>query len=165
MIYHYTDNDIPMVEVHVDDLYKYDQIEEGLPVLGPYGGNLSVRKPEGKKPVVTFGQDEAIFRSSQLNESCWQIDGVTTLRTKGLGVGLMVSAMTSRAFGLGMDIMKPWEAKKIKFPDLLGRTRHLKSADFSTLKFQVLIVRLYQDLVSVHIFEIENHLEKGIKEI
>ena len=103
-IYHYTDNDIPMVEVHVDDVYKYDQIEEGLPVLDAYGGSVSVRKPEGKKPVVTFGQDEAIFRSSQLNESCWQIDGVTTLRTKGLGVGLMVSAMTSRAFGFGMDI-------------------------------------------------------------
>ena len=44
-------------------------------------------------------------------------------------------------FGLGMSIIKTWEAKNSKFPDLLWRTRHLKSADFSTLKFQVLIVR------------------------
>ena len=54
--------------------------------------------------MITFGQDEAIFRSSQLNESCRKIDGITTLRTKGLGVGLMVSAMVSRAFGFGMEI-------------------------------------------------------------
>ena len=41
-IYHYTDNDIPMVEVHVDDVYKYDIIEEDLPVLDAYGESVSV---------------------------------------------------------------------------------------------------------------------------
>ena len=44
-------------------------------------------------------------------------------------------------YGLGMDIIKPWEAKTSNFPDLILRTGHLKSADFSTLKNQVLIVR------------------------
>ena len=39
-------------------------------------------------------------------------------------------------------LIKIWEAKNKKFSNLLGRTKHLKSADFSTLKFQVLIVRL-----------------------
>ena len=62
-------------------------------------------------------------------------------------------------FGLGMGIIKTWEAKNSKFPELIWRTRHLKPADFSTLNFQVLIVRLSQDLVSVHIFESKNHLE------
>ena len=53
---------------------------------------------------MTLGQDEAIFRSSQLNESCWTIDGETTLRTKGLGIGIMVSAFVGRELGWGMDI-------------------------------------------------------------
>ena len=68
-------------------------------------------------------------------------------------------------FGLGLGIIKTWEAKNSKFPDLLWRTRHLKSADFSTLKFQVLIVRLSQDLDSVHIFESEDHLDNRKKKI
>jgi len=73
-------------------------------LLGTFGGNLSVRLPPERKPVITFGQDEAIFRSSQLNDSCWTIDGESTLRTKGLGTGIMVSAMVSRAFGFGLEI-------------------------------------------------------------
>ena len=45
-----------------------------------------------------------IFQSSQLNKSCWTIDGESTLRTNGQGTGLMVSAFFSLAFGLGMII-------------------------------------------------------------
>ena len=44
-------------------------------------------------------------------------------------------------YGSGIDIMKPWEAKNSKFPNLLWITRHLKSADFSMLEFQVLITK------------------------
>jgi hypothetical protein len=79
-----------MVEVHADWLYSYEEDEKlpnGIPPLPKYGGNLSVRKPENVKPLVTFGQDEAIFRSSQLNDSCWAIDGQQTLRTKSMGAG------------------------------------------------------------------------------
>ena len=68
------------------------------------GGDLSVRIPVGEKPILWFGQDEAIYRSSQLNESCWTVDGESTLRTKGIGIGLMVSAMVSRATGMGMIV-------------------------------------------------------------
>ena len=93
-----------MVEIHVDELYKYDDIDKNLPPLGLFGGNRSVRLPADVKARLCFGQDEAIFRSSQLNESCWTIDGQNTLRTKGLGVGVMVSAMVSRAFGMGLEI-------------------------------------------------------------
>jgi len=70
--------------------------------IGPYGGNISIRLPIDSKPRLYFGQDEAIYRSSQLNECCWTVDGETTLRTKGLGTGVMVSAMVSRAFGFGL---------------------------------------------------------------
>lgn len=72
---------------------------EGSSTLGKYGGNTSVRLPTTTKPTLSFGQDEVIFRSSQLNDSCWTIDGQAPLRTKGLGVGVMVSGMTSREFG------------------------------------------------------------------
>lgn len=34
--------------------------------------------------MITVGQDEAIFCSTQLNESCWTIDNESTLRSKGL---------------------------------------------------------------------------------
>ena len=49
--------------------------------------------------------------------------------------------------------------KKSKLTDLLGRTGHLKSVNFSMYKFQLLIVRLSQDLVSVNIFESKDHFK------
>ena len=104
--YHYCNKEgEEMVEVHSDWLYSYEEGEklpEGIPPIPEYGGNLSVRKPLNVKPRVPFGQDEAIFRSSQLNDSCWAIDGQQTLRTKSMGIGRMVSAMCSREFGLGL---------------------------------------------------------------
>ena len=108
-VHHYVENGTNMVELHVDAVYGYDKNDttnKHLPPLKPMGGNRSVRLECGGKTRLCFGQDEAIFRSSQLNDSCWTIDGETTLRTKGLGVGIMVSAMVSRAFGFGMDISK-----------------------------------------------------------
>jgi hypothetical protein len=74
-----------MVEVHADWLYGYEEGEKlpnGIPPLLKYGSNLSIRKPECVKPRVPFGQDEAIFRSSQLNDSCWAIDCWTNMRTR-----------------------------------------------------------------------------------
>ena len=108
-VHHYVADGKDMVELHVDAVYGYDEgdtTNKHLPPLRIMGGNRSVRLHHGEKTRLCFGQDEAIFRSSQLNESCWTIDGETTLRTKGLGVGIMVSAMVSRAFGFGMDISK-----------------------------------------------------------
>jgi hypothetical protein len=88
-----------MVEVYADWLYSYEEVKKlpnGIPPLPKYRGNLSVRKPENVKPRVPFGQDEAIFRPSQLNDSCWAIDIQQTLRTKSMGVGRMVSALCSQ---------------------------------------------------------------------
>ena len=99
-----SEDNVDMVEMHVDDVYSYEANEGNLPLLPSLGGDLSVRIPVGEKPILWFGQDEAIYRSSQLNESCWTVDGESTLRTKGLGIGLMVSAMVSRATGMGMIV-------------------------------------------------------------
>ena len=76
-----------MVEIYSDQLYTYGPKDVELPTLG---GNRSVRLPDGMKIRLVFGQDEAIYRSSQLNESCWTLDSESTLRTKGLGIGLML---------------------------------------------------------------------------
>ena len=100
----YTTNEIDMVELHADVVCSYTNNKSNLPPLGDLGGSISVRLPEGTKPWLVFGQDEVIFRSSQLNENCWTVDGESTLRTKGQGTGLIVSAFVSRAFGLGLKI-------------------------------------------------------------
>ena len=76
----------------------------GIPPLPEIGGFLSVHFRTGAKPRAMFGQDEAIYHLSQLNESCWMIDGQQTLRSKSEGKGRMVSAMCSREFGFGFKI-------------------------------------------------------------
>ena len=104
--YFYSDEEgNEFAEVHTDDVpYNYGDDDNKLPPLGEFRGNTSVRLKEGVEPCLVFGQDEAIFRSSQLNECCWMVDGKTTLRTKGLRKGIMVSALVSRAFGFGLNI-------------------------------------------------------------
>ena len=49
------------------------------------------------------------------------------------------------------------------FTSFLAARAPSRKADFSTLKCQLLTVRLSQDLVSVDIFESEDHLEHRIK--
>ena len=59
-----------MVELHIDDIFEYVEHDgtKYLRLLSTYGGNTSICIPAGKKAMITFGQDEAIFRSSQLNK-------------------------------------------------------------------------------------------------
>jgi hypothetical protein len=117
--YHYKDpvTGSDMVEVHVDTVYSYDEgstkLPAGIPPLPKIGGYLSIRKPIGSKPRVVFGQDEAIYRSAQLNESCWMIDGQQTLCSKTEGKGRMVSAVCSREFGFGLYPITIQEMQKI----------------------------------------------------
>jgi hypothetical protein len=88
------------VEIHVDMYTDYDTEDEYLRDL-PFGGNLSVRKPPDVLPLIVFGQDEAVYRSTSLCPHTWTIDGQTPLRTKGSGRAIMVSAIVSREFGFG----------------------------------------------------------------
>lgn len=105
--------EVQMLEMHTDDLYSYCKLddEQNLPMIGPHGGLLSIRTLCGKKPRLVFGQDEAIFCSYQFNESCWTVDGETSLWVKGLGVGIMVSVFVSCTFGFGLDVTKEDLAK------------------------------------------------------
>lgn len=94
-----------MVELLVDDYYTYtDHDKNNIPVIGPYGGNISVRLPVSSKPQLYLGQDESIFCSTQLNESCWTMDNDATLHTEGLGTGVMVSAIVSHTMGFGLKV-------------------------------------------------------------
>ena len=82
-----------MVEVNIHDLGDGCNLEP----------KLSVRNKTGRELVI-FGQDEAIFRTTHLNTNVWYIDGQASLRSKGMGVGVMVSSFNSYQFGFGMKI-------------------------------------------------------------
>ena len=67
-------------------------------------------------------------------------------------------------FRLGMDILKPWEPKKIMLTNLLGRTGHLKSVDFSFWlssncpKIWFLLIFL-KNLNRIDAFEVKNFVK------
>ena len=44
-----------MVEIHVDNLYTYNNDDKNLPVLPPLSGNLSVLPPNGARPRIVLG--------------------------------------------------------------------------------------------------------------
>ena len=70
---------------------------------------------------------------------------------------------TEGSFGFSW-IMLSTDAKiRACFTTFLAARAPSSKADFSTLKFQLLTVRLSQDLVSVDISESEDHLEHRIK--
>jgi len=46
-----SEGNIEMVEMHVDDLYSYNNKTNDLSLLGTFGGNLSVRLPPEQKPL------------------------------------------------------------------------------------------------------------------
>ena len=78
-----------MVEINVQNTNNFtSHVKEGL----------SLRK-KNQNELVIFGQDECIFWSSHLNDLTWYIDGKLSMRTKGMGRGIMVSGFSSRKFG------------------------------------------------------------------
>ena len=83
------------MEFHVDD-HNFENCN-----IGPYGGNLSVRMPEGCKPIIIFGQDESIFNQFSSRGRQWTgPTGQRAIMLKSSGVGLMISAFQSREVGL-----------------------------------------------------------------
>ena len=100
--YRYTnDKNKTYIEFHVDD-------NETLTAIGntmPFGGNLSVRKPLHKKPLIIFGQDECIFKQYIFRNKCWNgPNGEVPLMPKDEGQGLMISAFVSREYGFSWDL-------------------------------------------------------------
>ena len=58
--------------LHANQLYIYSpkNNQKSLVALPNFGGNESVRLLDGEKSILVSGQDEVIYRNSQLNESC-----------------------------------------------------------------------------------------------
>ena len=90
-----------MVEVCVDMFVEYKDF-----TCSPFGGNLIICLPPVSKLIIDFGQDEVIFRSSQINTHLWGIYENQNMRSKAYGSGKMVNGLQSREFGFGMDISK-----------------------------------------------------------
>ena len=55
MHFYQDENGKEMVEIHVDDVYTYDDIQNNLPYFPSLGGSLSVRLPKGAKPILIMG--------------------------------------------------------------------------------------------------------------
>ena len=72
-------------------------------VASELGGNLSVRFPQGEKPLICFGHDESIYKQFLLTKKSWiGPDGETNIVPKDDGLGVMISALQSREFGFGL---------------------------------------------------------------
>ena len=99
--YRYEKDGQTFYEFHVDDHPSFQLACEDL----QFGGNLSVRKPSNKKPVMMWGQDEAIMKQNLFTLFTWTLpDGSKPLIPKDEGYGVMISAFTSREFGFGLPL-------------------------------------------------------------
>ncbi|KAI2499926.1 hypothetical protein MHU86_14547 [Fragilaria crotonensis] len=95
-----------MVEFHVDD-YEFLHSVANEMGFGAFGGNLSVRKQPGTKPLMIFGQDESVFNQFLLKTRQWvSPDGRRALLPKTDGLSLMLSAFQSRETGFGVHISR-----------------------------------------------------------
>ena len=80
----------------------------------PFGGNVSVRFPVGKKIIFSFGHDECIFNKNSFSAKCWVgCNGEIPLVPKDDGTGVMISALQSREFGFGFRTLTNEELKKV----------------------------------------------------
>ena len=87
------DENQDLVEVHVDDLPEEVVFQKSKTI---YGGNLSVRKPLDKKPVIIFGQDETIIKQFMINPKQWVgPNRERPLTPKDDGHGVMYSCFQS----------------------------------------------------------------------
>lgn len=99
-----SDDGITMIEFHVDD---HKMLTELANNKYPFGGNLSVRRPADLKPLIAFGQDEAIMKQYQFTSRSWTgPNGEAALTPKDEGKGIMISALISREFGFGVQWTK-----------------------------------------------------------
>ena len=67
-----------------------------------YGGNLSVRMPTNKRPLIMIGQDELTYHQFMFPNRHWKgPSGTTFIVPKSQGETIMISAYQSCEFGLG----------------------------------------------------------------
>jgi hypothetical protein len=102
--YHFVDPEtqVKMVEYHVDDHHGF---QDKMNAMTRFGGNLSVRKPQDRKPIIGFGQDEAIMKQYCFTTKAWTApSGQKAIVPKDEGMGVMISAFVSREFGFGLKL-------------------------------------------------------------
>ena len=85
------DNDEDMFEFHVDKHQRLQEIANEK--YGAFGGRVSIRKKDGDKPVIIFGQDEAIFNAHMSRTHQW-VDGGEGEEEIKLGICLFMSLAT-----------------------------------------------------------------------
>ena len=117
--YNCNDSNIEMVEFHVDDA---DYFHEYCNEKYIYGGNLSVRKDNNKKPILLVGQDECIYYEYARSKKQWvSSEGKRALLPKTTGNSIMISAFQCREFGFGMEIN---EEDMVKINDIRRGTKY-----------------------------------------
>ena len=131
--YYYTDEENKeMYEFHVDDNILFQTRCDDL----PYGGNLSVRKPPGTKPLMIIGQDECIFKQYLFTAGYWMMpDGTKQLVPKDEGNGIMLSSFTCRELGyccpIADDVLDAVNLKRqgTKYSDEVAAQTRLGTAE------------------------------------
>jgi hypothetical protein len=89
-----------MQEFHVDCHDGLHQFINPETVL--FGGNLSMRSPQGKRPLIIIGQDEMITYQFLFSAKSWKgPHGEALILPKGEGEGIIVSAFVLCELGLG----------------------------------------------------------------
>jgi hypothetical protein len=80
--------------------------QERMNAQTPFGGNRSVRYPEGRMLMI-WGHNEAIVKQFTLTSKSWVgTNGETAIVPKDDGCGIMITAFQSREFGFGLEISK-----------------------------------------------------------
>ena len=102
--FHYESEDgTKMVEFHVDTIDLFQKEVDNDPTI-LFGGNLSVRKKDNERPLISVGQDECIFKQYLLKSKTWTHEGKRVIVPKDEGYGVMISAFMSRELGFGVVI-------------------------------------------------------------
>ena len=83
-----------MIQFHVDDHEALQEFANQTNL--EFGRGISVRAEQGKKAIIVFGQDEAIYNQNTTNIMQWVgLNGKRPLLSKNNGMGKMVSETTS----------------------------------------------------------------------
>ena len=103
----YVDNEgMKRLEFHVDDCELFSDWNDWPDEDSKrFGGCLSVRMPEGSKPLIIFGQDECIFKQYIFTKKSWMgPEGQTAMTPKDDRQGLMISSLVSRDYGFNLKM-------------------------------------------------------------
>ena len=134
-----------MREYHVD-VFIGSLLEVFVdPECRRFGGNLSVRKPDNIRPLLIFGQDEAVFYQYAASSKGWRgSKGQHVLRQKGTGEAIMISAFVSDATGGHPDIT----------PEVIERANSMRQGSNYQSNDAIMTVRDNSD-TSKHLFTME----------